>query len=588
MKRFLTLILGGILIASMSLSPKVANADVNNFYFSSFVGDYYLSKDSDGRSTMKVVEHLTAEFPTTNQNKGIERAIPEVYDGHKVSFKLISLTRNGQTEPVFSTTHKSGNVVIGTGTNDYVTGTQVYEFTYTLRDVTKDFGNSQELYWDTNGTEWSQRFDNVTANVHLDSSVSDLATGGTKCYEGSAGSTTKCQNTGSSTDLSFYSNGTINAGSNLSFVVEFKPSSFNAIQLSPLDYITYILAFIPILTLIYVLYLKYKYGRDFKGKGTIIPEYIPPKGESMYVSANMMGYKYTNKALPAQIIDLAVRHKINVIESNTKILWATTKTYTLEVVSVEGMDEYELQIMNALFNSNLQPGARKEMTKRDTTLAITIGTVTKLINKSILGSGYRQVLKSENRKKTIIVIIPFILALVIMFMSSNSYSIIQLPPVLQIAMMGSAIISIIFGFTPMNPLTEKGRTLKDYLEGLKMYIKYAEVDRLKALQSPDGALKTQIDPNDKQQVVKLYERVLPYAVLFNQEKEWSKQLAVYYQETNLQPNWYIGGVAGFNAATFADTVSGFTSFAAPTNSSGSGMGGGFSGGGGGGGGGGGR
>ena len=44
------------------IAPNYAYADVNDFNFSSFDADYYLSKDSEGRSTLKVVERLTAEI----------------------------------------------------------------------------------------------------------------------------------------------------------------------------------------------------------------------------------------------------------------------------------------------------------------------------------------------------------------------------------------------------------------------------------------------------------------------------------------------------------------------------------------------
>ena len=109
------------------------------------------------------------------------------------------------------------------------------------------------------------------------------------------------------------------------------------------------------------------------------------------------------------------------------------------------------------------------------------------------------------------------------------------------------------------------------------------------LQSPDGAEKTSIDPTDKKQLVKLYESLLPYAVLFGLEKQWAQEFAKLYEQP---PDWY-GGSAAFNAAAFSHAVGGFNSaaaasFSAPSSSGSSGFGGGgFSGGGGGGGGGGG-
>jgi hypothetical protein len=108
------------------------------------------------------------------------------------------------------------------------------------------------------------------------------------------------------------------------------------------------------------------------------------------------------------------------------------------------------------------------------------------------------------------------------------------------------------------------------------------------LQSPEGAAKVGIvDGTDEKKLVTLYERVLPYAILFGQEKEWSKQLGRYYEQSGSAPDWY-SGTGAFNAALFASNMSSFSSSAASvsgfSSSSGGSSGGGFSGGGGGGGG----
>jgi uncharacterized membrane protein len=117
----------------------------------------------------------------------------------------------------------------------------------------------------------------------------------------------------------------------------------------------------------------------------------------------------------------------------------------------------------------------------------------------------------------------------------------------------------------------------------------AEAERIKLLQSPSGRYTEKIDTSDGTQVVRVYERLLPYAMLFGIEKEWAKQFAALYAE---QPEWY-HGTGTFNAVLFASAMHDFSvassqSFTSPSSSSSSGMGGGgFSGGGGGGGGGGG-
>jgi uncharacterized membrane protein YgcG len=169
----------------------------------------------------------------------------------------------------------------------------------------------------------------------------------------------------------------------------------------------------------------------------------------------------------------------------------------------------------------------------------------------------------------------------------------------------ASIITLLIGLVTISPLvlvaagiaygfsrtivqvSEKGLTLERYLYGLRDYIKLAEVDRLKMLQSPEGAEKVgeTIDGNNTTQLVKLYERVLPYALLFGLEKQWNEQLSKYYEVANTQPVWY-NSTAPFSAVAFSSAMSSFSTASSYSSSSG-GSSGSSSGGGGGGGGGGG-
>lgn len=46
-----------------------ASADVNDFQFTSFDGQYRLSTDAGGHSQLTTVETLVAEFPQSDQNQ---------------------------------------------------------------------------------------------------------------------------------------------------------------------------------------------------------------------------------------------------------------------------------------------------------------------------------------------------------------------------------------------------------------------------------------------------------------------------------------------------------------------------------------
>lgn len=115
----------------------------------------------------------------------------------------------------------------------------------------------------------------------------------------------------------------------------------------------------------------------------------------------------------------------------------------------------------------------------------------------------------------------------------------------------------------------------------------AEEERLKLLQSPEGAEKVG-EVSDTGVRIKLYEKVLPYAIMFGQEKKWAQQLGALYEQTGTAPDWSPASTA-FSAAMFSsmmsDVNSGVSSASSYSASSGGSGGGGSSGGGGGGGGG---
>ncbi|MET0725549.1 MAG: DUF2207 domain-containing protein, partial [Leifsonia sp.] len=159
-------------------------------------------------------------------------------------------------------------------------------------------------------------------------------------------------------------------------------------------------------------------------------------------------------------------------------------------------------------------------------------------------------------------------------------------PAVFLAVALAAIVLAVIAVSKM-PLEAKGAELRDHLRGLDEYIRLAEADRIRYLQSPQGAERTPIATDDREQLLRLNERLLPWAVLFGREKQWTAELGRYYEENGTQPGWYVGGQP-FNAAVFASSVASVTSSASSSYSAASGgSGGGASSGGGGGGGGGG-
>jgi uncharacterized membrane protein YgcG len=167
-----------------------------------------------------------------------------------------------------------------------------------------------------------------------------------------------------------------------------------------------------------------------------------------------------------------------------------------------------------------------------------------------------------------------------------------------VAIILGSVIVIGFGGVPERR-TQKGSEVYEHLQGLRDYLALAEAERLRVLQSPEGAQRTVIDPADDDAVIRLYEKLLPWAMVWGVEKQWQEVLGQRYAETQTQPSniQFSSGFAGLSGFATSAAVGGFAQTVTSSSYSGSGggssfsggsSGGGFSGGGGGGGGGGGR
>ncbi len=588
MKRFFLGVLAVALLATANNG--FVHAGVDDFVIRDFQADYYLDKDSEGRSTLKTVELITAEFPSYNQNHGIERAIPKSYDGHSTSLDVQSVTNENDSNLSYSTSEINNNSVLRIGdANTYVHGLNIYKITYIQRDVTKFFAdnNSDEFYWDTNGMDWSQNFNKVTARLHIAPSLMASLNGNKSCYYGFSGSNELCEiNKLDNIITANISN--LSPGQNMTIAVGFKPQTFSGYKQSSAEMllslliISYavfcILVVIAIIILVItIIKLKSKRGNGALGRGIIIAEYLPPKNVDVVLSAVIVNNESTWTA--ATYVDLAVRRNIKIIERKEGIF--KKSIYSLQYVSSKGLNSTEMAVIDALFNKNLVAGTERALNpnKSDYKLSSALTKIFKTTKVSARSDGYYEddkKLKSLMWKITVAMIILGVL---------SSFSVFGF----VIGMVGASIGYAVIVTT--NPLSVKGRELYDYLEGLKLYVKVAEEDRIKVLQSPQGAEKTPIDTNNSAMMVKLYEKVLPYAILFGNEKEWAVVLGKFYEQHNIQPSWYSGSDL-FNAVLFSSAISSFSSSASTysspsSSSSGGSSGGGSSGGGGGGGGGGG-
>ena len=123
----------------------------------------------------------------------------------------------------------------------------------------------------------------------------------------------------------------------------------------------------------------------------------------------------------------------------------------------------------------------------------------------------------------------------------------------------------------------KGLEMSRYMDGSKLYIEMAEAERMKMLQSVEGA------DTSAEGIVKLYEKLLPYAAVFGLEESWMNEMKEYCQVEEIEEPEYL--MTGFAVSEISRSLRNAASVATASTimaSSGGGSSSGFSGGGGGG------
>lgn len=650
-KRISAVLLCALLSLLSYSGVQAASTNANSFYIKDFTGTYYLYRDTNGTSRMLVTEQITAVFPNYDQNHGITRVIPFTNNnGKNLTMNTgdtiyIDVERNGTEEPVSKVEVGDGyyNVYIGDA-DKYVHGEQTYTLTYAFENVVLDQSGDylgsgaeqthawQELYWDANGNDWEQRFDKVTAKVFLDEDIADAFNGQTACYVGRYGSTGagRCKTQPITEEIELddetitlsgmeFTASALSRGENLTFVLGFDAGTFATPPLH-FDYRLIIATTIALVGATGMVFLMYKACRATSEKRRyykslfVKPEYTPLKDVTVAeIAETYIGKGRKGDAKVATLLDMAVNHKIEMVKTEKDGLFGKKKTGWIIRIKTDTMNKQQATVLKILAGSNAALKNGQEIVIKSHTATATLQNLlkkfTELVQEGLVRKGLAVDMSqktSTGKKPTNWSSVLLICTMIWFFAGLFGFAFVMedIPPYLTLA--GEEFLPFVYIFTVICVFvlsliistktshfithTNKGLEASKYLEGLKMYMEMAEADRLKMLQSVKGADTTH------EGVVRLYEKLLPYAILFKLEESWLKELARYYEFDDVaQPTWYIGvgvfSARDFSAAMIAASHSVTSTIAHSTTTSSSsgasGFGGGFSGGGGGGGGGGG-
>jgi len=541
------------------------------------IDNYEISIKINSDSSINISEKIYYNFGTAEKH-GIYRDIPIKYDARGGKYKLdiskISVVDENNSPYVFKKSYEGPDLRLKIGESDkIVTGLKIYIINYTVKGAINYFNDHDELYWNAIGTEWLVNIEKASAVVVLPEGVKADQTE-SKCYWGSYGSITECATQKQGNEINFESPYVLWPEKGITIVIGLpkgiliEPGIIDKIWKTIKDNLILLL---PILVFIFMFFKWYKYGRDPKGTGTIIPQYEAPDNLSPVEISVILDNKFEKKDISAEIINLAVNGylKIQRIEKKTFII----KSVDYNLIKLKEQDDlkndFEKKTMEALF------GSQKEIKLSDLKNKFykELRIISNEIYDSVVNKGY--FVKNPNKVRAVYIGLAIAFVFVI-YLFANFVSFLGAIGIVSIIL--SCIVIVIFGWL-MPKRTKKGAIARENILGLRQYLSVAEKDRIKFHNAPEK--------NPEQ-----FEKLLPYAMVLGVEKEWAKQFEGIYNQT---PSWYEGNFSsGFSAIILANSLGNFSSAAysnlssSPSSAagrgsgfSGGGVGGGFGGGGGG-------
>ena len=471
-----------------------------------------------------------------------------------------------------------------------------------MRPFADQLNPHQEFYWDVNGTGWAQPFGSVTADVHLADGVDAGLNGDVACYQGSEGSTDPCAtSTETPAEGVFHFEATgVGPYQNLSFAIGFVDGTFHR-EATPRDnpivaVLPWVLLGLLGLVLIGILWLRLVFWRNAPGRGTVIAQYEAPEDLGIMEAAHLLDRGHT--AIPAEIVNLTVQKAARLVEDAERPLDDRYQLVLVDAAAAEDRDDDSA--IRSLFRGTA-PGTAIELDRHDRKLGDRVAALTAQARNNMRTRGF--LVRKKSPLAGWLRFLAFAIgasAVWIGFWADDNHGGSALLT-LQLAVL--IVFSILcFGFSGApERRSKKGSEALEHLQGIRLYLTVAEADRIRMLQSPTGAERTRVDPNDPAAIVKLYEKLLPFAIIWGVEDQWSKVLGERYATTPTADDSLSRSLAltnlssfsrGYTSTSFATTppVTSSSSWSGSGGSSFSGgsSGGGSSGGGGGGGGGGGR
>lgn len=577
MKLIFKTTLGILYLVLFLAAPNITSAQdiVGDWSIKKLDSAFTLNKDS----SIQVTENIVADCPQCVNKHGIFRVLPtriNITDGSKINtpVTLIGITDFNNTPLKYSTIKDTFNHTVTWKIGDAdktVSGINNYKITYkvdnTVRFANKDF---DEFYWNINGTFWDLPINEFTSTINFPDGI-NKDNSQTSYYTGYQDE--KRQDLASlawlnQSSLQIKSTQELSPKQGITLSVTFPKNIISPYKPTFADgygsFLNFIWFLIPLLVFIYCFNIWNKNGRDPKLNRTIVPEFdIPDKLSPLEIGMLESNGSINNNMISSSLIDFAVK-KIMVIEEIPKQGIFGKKDYKLKLLGKipTNLSPGETTLLNSLFKGKTEVLLSTLKNK----FYVNLTTIQKVGQDDL-------VTRQFIAKKGLALSTGFWVVGFVMIFGSFWLGAIAKNFFLAASLIISGII--ILCFAPlMKQRTKKGAETLLKIMGFRMYMKVAEKYRQQF--------------NEKENI---FERFLPYAMLFGLTELWIKKMEMLYGKdyfNTYHPYWFVGSMSNFDVGSFTSELNSISSniggaMSSPSGSGGSGSSGGGGGGGGGGG-----
>ncbi len=518
------MLLGITWLLACASAPNPARAD-SGWLIRSFEADMNIRPDA----TVDVTETIEADFQVAKH--GILREIPVRYavamHEYDLRVRLLGVDDGAGHDYQTSVSHQDNLMKIRIGSPEYVVrGLNRYRIRYRVERAILwegnhawQDGNFAVLRWNATGTEWEVPIEVTRVLVHLPRELNDFESDSdawTGSYGMKGGKDFQKRMVDARTIE--FSTGRLRPREGITVAITMpsdavaRPGRWKEFTWWLTDNFPY--AVFP-LTLAACFLAWFFRGRDLAGMGTVVVNYDAPDGLRPAEVGTLIDEKVDLRDISATIVDLAVRGYLKIEEQKSGSWFSTGGDYRfLKKKPADGLKGFERLLYNKIFEGGDDVLLSDLREKFYPVLARVKGELYGGLSRDRYFDGNPETVRGASLGLGIFLLLAVLAAAAVIQLALVG----RVFPVPLIIAGVLSFLTILVTSRVMPRRTKKGRIAWEKIAGLQEYIRRAEVDDIR-----------------EQERQGIFERLLPYAIVFGLSKRWGKAFEHLYLQP---PDWY--------------------------------------------------